>query len=155
MQLYAACYVVTLPLIAGGATNGLVRPSVSSVSRPRPQVACVTPTPQIEHGLLSPRTPATNETAPGIYPRILREEIQIFSHIQPNIFRQHDAPDPPGGAGLHAAVAEAVPLQHQPLPLPAVHTQQVGRGTAFVLLIITFICFLPGRCVSFHPPAVS
>ena len=64
----AACYVVTLSLIPGGATNGLVRPSVSSVSRPRPQVACVTPTPQIEHGLLSPRTPATAETAPGIYP---------------------------------------------------------------------------------------
>ena len=54
--------------MAGGATNGLVRPSVSSVSRPRPQVACVTPTPQIEHGLLSPRTPATAETAPGIRP---------------------------------------------------------------------------------------
>ena len=58
---------------------------MSSVSRPRPQVACVTPTPQIEHGLLSPRTPATAETAPGIYPRILRESKyfptydQIFS----------------------------------------------------------------------------
>ena len=61
------CNTIT-SLTAGGATNGLVRPSVSSVSRPRPQVACVTPTPQIEHGLLSPRTPATAETAPGIYP---------------------------------------------------------------------------------------
>ena len=77
---HAACYVVTLSLIAGGATNGLVRPSVSSVSRPRPQVACVTPTPQIEHGLLSPRTPATNETAPGIYPsKYFPSCNQIFS----------------------------------------------------------------------------
>ena len=77
---HAACYVVTLSLIAGGATNGLVRPSVSSVSRPRPQVACVTPTPQIEHGLLSPRTPATAETAPGIYPsKYFPTYNQIFS----------------------------------------------------------------------------
>ena len=95
---------VTNECSPGSSTNGRVM-SDSGMTRPRPLVACVTPTPQVEQGLLSPtplvRTPLADISGhqAATTPRIPLAELdstqlsqRLFHSPAPSLSHTHPSP---------------------------------------------------------------